>query len=196
MNKQCTIAILLLSFLLIKFDLCAHPIPPAKSLEEIQINTDMDKLLILLQKRLLVMHEVARIKWNQDLPIEDKAREESALADLTRQGSLMGLSPELIVPFFQAQFNAAKEIIKSDFNFWSKTNLGKMDLILKLGDLRSYIDNLNNEILTLLVKIKAQQHPNIAECISDQPLLKRNVDYVEDSIWLISIAPLKKILQN
>ncbi len=39
----------------------------------------VDKLLKLIQQRLLIAHDVARWKWNQKRPIEDLKREQELL---------------------------------------------------------------------------------------------------------------------
>lgn len=165
--------------------------PTYDAIENFEIEQKIDELLLLIQKRLVIMHEVARTKWNQNLPIEDKIREQQILADLAAKANQYGLDEKLVTQFFQAQIDASKEIQKNDFLLWKENDLSKFDKTFSLKDeLRFYIDQLNNEIILLLGKIYTNSC-KLNGYILNHPISKRSSDYIEDDIWLLAISPLK-----
>lgn len=173
-------------------ELTQAPISTHETIENVEIERKIDELLLLIQKRLVIMHEVARTKWNQNLPIEDKMREQQILADLTNKGSQYGLDEKLVTRFFHAQIEASKDIQKNDFSLWKERGIVKFDKVFSLKDeLRLYIDRLNHEMLTLLSIIYSQSFEAHSLSILDHPLSTRPSDYIEKSIWLSAISPLK-----
>lgn len=108
-------------------------------INDLEFEKTFDQLLLLMQKRLIIMHEVAKSKWNQHLPIEDKEREQQILSDLVEKTYAFGLDLLWIKNFFQVQMDAAKEIQKRDFAIWKKISLEHFDNTLSLKDeLRGY----------------------------------------------------------
>lgn len=175
--------------LLCALTLSAAPIPPHRTLEEYETEKQTDQMLLLMQKRLAIMHEVARTKWNQKLPIDDPAREQTLLTGLVEQAKKQGLDEKWISKFFQAQFNAAKEIQRNDFSLWSEQGVQKFDSVLSLKDeIRLYIDQINQEILTLLSKLHGK---DTGKYILDCPISIRGSDYIEEPVWMMAIAPLR-----
>ncbi|MHC5730296.1 MAG: chorismate mutase, partial [Nostoc sp.] len=51
----------------------------------------VDKLLKLIQQRLLIAHDVARWKWNHKRPIEDRKREQELLLKVRQQATTHSL---------------------------------------------------------------------------------------------------------
>lgn len=187
-------------FLYLIFFLCAPGIiklngaytPTHETIENFEVEQRIDELLLLIQKRLVIMHEVARTKWNQNLPIEDKIREQQILADLAARANQYGLNEKLVTRFFQAQMDASKEMQKKDFFLWSEDGELKFEKIFSLKDeLRAYIDQLNNEMIVLLSKIFTKSFELNSSYVLDQPISIRSSDYIENEIWLIAISPLK-----
>src|SRR5260370_28808121 len=56
---------------------------------------DLDLLLRLMGKRLALMHEVARSKWNAGKPVADRERERELLQGVVELGRGKGLDPDL-----------------------------------------------------------------------------------------------------
>lgn len=183
------------------FILCTHGIglevqgaytPTYDAIENFEVEQKVDKLLLLMQKRLVIMHEVARTKWSQNVPIEDKIREQQILADFVIKASQYGLDGRFVTQFFQAQMDAAKEIQKKDFFLWKKNNMPKFEKIFSLKEeLRFYIDQLNNEMIALLSTIYSQPLELNSKYVIEQPISIRHSDYIENDIWLLAISPLK-----
>lgn len=157
---------------------------PSRSTTEITAERHFDQLLLLMQKRLAIMHEVARTKWNHQLPIEDLARENELLKSLVKHGDVKyNLDPEWVGKFFQAQFDAAKEVQKQDFALWREQGILKFEHVFRLkDDLRPYIDQINHEMLELLSKIRNSSFPQQA------PLSIRPSDAVSEPIWRIALS--------
>ena len=59
-----------------------------------------DRLLGLMQSRLVLMHDVARRKWADRSPIEDPGREAALLRDIADRGNALGLDPSATRAFF------------------------------------------------------------------------------------------------
>lgn len=172
-------------------ELNASPGSTYQTIEDFEVEQKIDQLLLLIQKRLVIMHEVARTKWNQNLPIEDKIREEQILADLAELARQYDLDEKWITNFFQAQIDASKVIQKNDFAFWQKEGVLKFKEVFSLkNELRSYIDHLNHEMMILFSKINVKNF-NVNKFILDKPISTRYSDYIESDVWLLAILPLK-----
>ncbi len=182
---------ILLGISIISTKLVASSVLINKTIDSYEIEKNVDQLLLLIQKRLVIMHEVARTKWNQNLPIEDKAREQQILTDLVEKAHQYGLEEKWIAKFFQAQMDAAKEIQKNDFSLWREQNLQKFEAVLSLKDgLRSYIDRINQEMIDLLSKIHERKGSIEGRFILEHPISTRASDNIENNIWLLATLPL------
>lgn len=163
---------------------------PSRSMQDVESEKKVDQLVLLIQKRLSIMHEVARTKWNQNLPIEDKVREQQILDDLVEKANQKGLDKRWMVTFFQAQMDAAKEIQKRDFSNWRQEGLGMFPHVFSLkDDLRGYIDLLNHEIIVLLSGISINDS---ARFVLSRPLSCRPTDAIECDVWLMAISPFNQ----
>jgi chorismate mutase len=178
--------------------LCAQCLPvqlPAgtiahQSMEEYAVEKHIDQLLLLIQKRLAIMHEVARTKWVQRLPIEDKEREQQVLKVLVEQASRSGLDEKWVERFFQAQMDAAKEVQKQDFAVWEQHGALFEKVFSLKDDLRIYIDQINLEMIDLLIKISGQCK-HCESYLSEHPISIRPSDAIEESVWQMAISPLR-----
>ncbi len=170
--------------------LCAQVVSAAspQSIEAFETEKKVDQLLLLIQKRLAVMHEVARTKWNQGLQIEDKVREQQILKGLVEQSKNLQAEENWIAQFFQAQMDASKEVQKGDFDLWKKKGVQKFDSVLTLAQLRGYIDGINQEMIDLLSQIPDPAHN---ETILQRPISTRESDFVEKKVWDTAISPWK-----
>lgn len=163
-----------------------------ETIEAFEVERKVDELLLLIQKRLVVMHEVARTKWNHNLPIEDKIREQQILADLAMKANHYGLDEKFAIQFFQAQMEASKEIQKTDFDLWRKNGVPKFEAVFSLKDeLRIYIDGLNHKMMVLLSEIYAKPFSEIGKDILDHPISTRSSDSIENDVWNMAIFPLR-----
>ena len=126
-----------------------RPAPPIARVEPV------DRLLGLMQRRLEVMHDVARWKWPDRSSIEDKVREAHILDHLARRGAALKLDPDLCRAFFGAQIESAKRVQRADFHRWETTEAPgpqstSSDLV---SVLRPRIDALNSDLLAALAEV-------------------------------------------
>jgi chorismate mutase len=132
---------------------CRPPSPPAPRPAEGQ--DAVERLLRLMGKRLVLMHGVARWKWNAKRPIADPEREQALLDALARQGAAHHLEPAFVRAFFRAQVEAAKRIQEGDFKRWEAEKRGPFrdapDLALSL---RPRIDELSADLLAALAELR------------------------------------------
>jgi chorismate mutase-like protein len=181
-------------FLFLLFCVISAQCPAAETqtrIEEIELQKKVDEILLLVQKRLAIMHEVARTKWNQNLAIEDIAREQQLLTDLVGLAGKKGLDEKWTRQFFQAQFDAAKMIQSNDFALWQLQGIGKFESTLDLKQqLRGYIDQLNQGLMEHLSLI----HPEDGKCapyVLANPISTRASDQIDKQVWETATAPLK-----
>ncbi|MFN4174865.1 MAG: chorismate mutase [Parachlamydiaceae bacterium] len=160
-------------------------------LDDYEAEKRVDQLLLIMQKRLSFMHEVAKVKWNKALPIEDKARENEILDSISHKSNV---NP-WILRFFKAQMEAAKELQRFDFTCWQNAGMKSIETDLKLdSELRAYIDRLNEEILSLIQKVK---EADFYKYRLNKPISIRESDSIPSAIWnkailSLSMRPLKK----
>jgi len=156
-----------------------------KTIEEYETEKKVDQLLFLVQKRLSLMHEVAKVKWNQNLPIEDKKREEIILNAISEK---TGSNP-WIMAFFKAQIESAKDMQSSDFTCWKSYGIKQLDTELSLdASLRAYIDRLNSEMLELLLNISEEDFNHY---VLKNPISIRESDSIPQGVWNRAINPVK-----
>lgn len=171
-------------------------IPEHQNIAVRELQNKVDSVLLIIQKRLAVMHEVARTKWNQKLAIEDLVREQELLAGLAEKGKNQGMDEKWVLAFFQAQFDASKRIQKDDFAIWTQSNTGRFEIVLNLKtELRPYIDQLTQDLIDALTLVYPDlQASNVQSAILTHPLSTRDTDGIDDHVWQIAILPLFKKL--
>ncbi|MBL8797280.1 MAG: gamma subclass chorismate mutase AroQ [Planctomycetia bacterium] len=111
----------------------------------------LDRLLHAMRQRLLLMHDVARWKWNEQQPLTDAARETAFLDRTQARGRTQGLDETLVRTFFQAQIEAAKQVQASDFERWQAEGRGKFANVPDLAsEQRPRIDAASDDLLDAL----------------------------------------------
>jgi chorismate mutase len=119
-----------------------------------------DALPELMRERLLLMHDVARWKWNAKQPIADPEREKVLLAELQRRGVDYGLEPEEVRSFMRAQIEAGKLIQQADWRKWeAESREAFADAPDLQTQLRPKIDRLSERLLAAY----AEFLPRLAE---------------------------------
>ncbi len=114
----------------------------------------VDELLDLMGQRLLLMHDVARWKWNAGKPITDERRERELLSDLEQRGLALGLDRPTTRAFMAAQIEAGKLMQEADFKRWREQEQGQFADVRDLAiDLRPAIDRLSAEMLARLAQL-------------------------------------------
>jgi len=111
----------------------------------------LDRLLQFMRQRLLLMHDVARWKWNQKQAIADPKREQAFLESMQARGQAHGLKDEFVRSFFRAQIEAAKQVQEDDFQRWQAKGRGPFTDVPDLStQQRPKIDAASNELLAAL----------------------------------------------
>lgn len=105
-----------------------------------------------IDERLGHMEDVALFKAQNQIPVEDREREEIVLADAKRLAASHGLDPNSMERFFVAQISAAKAI-----QYRYKAELLTREIPTRSIDLQSIIrpelDRLGSEIVVLFAAL-------------------------------------------
>ena len=152
----------------------------------------VDKLLKLIQQRLLIAHDVARWKWNQKRPIEDLKREQELLLKVRQQATTHSLEPDRVAAFFQAQIEAGKLIQTADFQNWQNQGIKSFANVPDLNQtLRPSLDKLNTEFLFALTELTSVLGcPQIQELIQSRSQVIIQGDGIDRQVQNLAISPL------
>ncbi|MCC5832424.1 MAG: gamma subclass chorismate mutase AroQ [Chlamydiales bacterium] len=166
----------------------SQTIPPHQKMAEIMTAEKIDQILLLMQKRLAVMHEVARWKWNHGYSIEDKTQERRVVDEAVNTAVQQGIPTEWAMKFVQAQMDAAKIIQAHDFEIWRRESIGHFDEICDLRtEIRPYLMDLTGRLLETIGNCSEEisQHP---ELLVISPLSVRESDQFPISAWRCAIS--------
>ncbi|MEH1852004.1 MAG: gamma subclass chorismate mutase AroQ [Nostoc sp.] len=154
----------------------------------------VDKLLKLIQQRLLIAHDVARWKWNHKRPIEDLKREQELLLKVRQQAKTHNLEPDRVAEFFQAQIDAGKLIQTADFQNWQKQGIKSFPNVPDLNQtLRPSLDKLNTEFFFALTELTPVLGcPQIGELIQSRSQVIIQGDGIDRQVQSLAISPLLK----
>ncbi|MEH2402339.1 MAG: gamma subclass chorismate mutase AroQ [Nostoc sp.] len=154
----------------------------------------VDKLLKLIQQRLLIAHDVARWKWNHKRPIEDLKREQELLLKVRQQAKIYSLEPDPVVAFFKAQIEAGKLIQTVDFKNWQKQGIKSFPNVPDLNQtLRPSLDKLNTEFVFALTEVTSVLGcPQIKELIQSRSQVIIQGDGIDQQVQSLAISPLLK----
>ena len=168
------------------------PLANAQHVALVNQQQKVDKLLQLIQQRLLVAHDVARWKWNHKRPIEDRQREQELIDQLRKQAIDYNLQPDAVSTFFAAQIAAGKLIQTTDFQNWQRQGVKSFTSVPDLNQkLRPFLDKLNTEFLTVLTDINP-----VLSCSQVQKLIESRAqiiirgDGINPTVRRTAIAPL------
>ncbi|WP_218776767.1 gamma subclass chorismate mutase AroQ [Nostoc sp. T09] len=152
----------------------------------------VDKLLKLIQQRLLIAHDVARWKWNHKRPIEDLKREQELLLEVRLQAKKYRLKPDIIAGFFQAQIEAGKLIQTDDFQNWQKQGIKSFSNVPDLNQaLRPSLNKLNKEFLFALTELTPVMGcPQIRELIHARSQVIIQGRGIDQHVQSLAISPL------
>ncbi|MEH2112631.1 gamma subclass chorismate mutase AroQ [Nostoc sp.] len=155
----------------------------------------VDKLLKLIQQRLLIAHDVARWKWNHKRPIEDLKREQELLLKVRQQAKTHNLEPDTVAEFFQAQIDAGKLIQTADFKNWQKQGIKSFPNVPDLNQtLRPSLDKLNTEFFFALTELTPVLGcPQIGELIQSCSQVIIQGDGINRQVQSLAISPLLKL---
>jgi chorismate mutase len=152
----------------------------------------LDRLLRAMEKRLALMHEVARCKWNAGQPITDRQRECELLQSVVGRGQGKGLDPDLVRCFFAAQMEAARLVQQADFERWQANKQKPFADTKRLAVLRQRIDDLNSDLIDALAELR----PWLSGQTVQHALPRRAEEILTDNgvadVREMAIAPLRR----
>jgi chorismate mutase len=156
------------------------------------LSESIDSILALMNRRLDLMHEVARWKWNAKRPIEDRDRELILLDRLAGRAEERGVEVTFARRFLEAQMTASKMIQSNDFLRFEETGQESFSDVADLGEtLRPQISALSESLLIQLAQLDA--HPTSAACraaIRVRAQVVLCAPGVTEPIRLVAIGPL------
>ncbi|MBN9415582.1 hypothetical protein ABS71_04235 [bacterium SCN 62-11] len=134
----------------------------------------IDKLLLLMQKRLALAPTVAQVKWNNHLPIDDPVREEQILEK----------APEAQRAFLRAQFEASKTIQQQCRQNWVSQHTSTFPTAPSLAEIRVQLDQVTGDMLQALEAARPElEQPEL--------LQKALGKYPESDAWNRALEPLR-----
>ncbi len=105
--------------------------------------------------RLLLMQDVARYKWNAQLPIEDAAREKALIERATAEAVAMEVCAAYARDVIVAQVSASRALQTEWFARWRAAGQGTFTGVPELATTqRSAIDAATNALLKALVEAR------------------------------------------
>lgn len=105
--------------------------------------------------RLLLMQDVARYKWNAQLPIEDAAREKTLIERATADAVAMDMCAAYARDVIAAQVSASRALQTEWFARWRAAGQGTFTGVPELATTqRSAIDAATNALLKALVEAR------------------------------------------
>jgi len=125
--------------------------PSTSPLPAAAMPTTTGRLVELLGRRLEIGVEVARTKWNTKAPIEDLAREATALDAIARAATDAGVDPDTARRLLQAQIDAGKIVQRSLHETWTAEGRPPFDAVADLTtQLRPQLDAVTAELVAVL----------------------------------------------
>jgi chorismate mutase len=111
------------------------------------------RLLGLIEERLAVAPQVARVKWNTKAAIDDPPREERVLETAAASAAEAGLDPEVARAFFRGQIEANKVVQRSLHAAWTDQGQPPFEKVADLGtEIRPVLDRLTPELVRAIAE--------------------------------------------
>jgi chorismate mutase-like protein len=105
----------------------------------------------LIERRLALMEEVSRAKWNNGSAIEDPEREQKVLQDVESKAKQVGLPSQWVQHFFRLQIEAAKLVQYQLFSQWRSSDQTSFSKTMDLNSqIRPQLDQITAAILAAL----------------------------------------------
>jgi chorismate mutase len=145
-----------------------------------------------MNRRLELMHDVARWKWNEQKPVSDPNREAELLDRLVHQGAEYELPADTLRDFFQAQMDGSKQIQQADFDHWKAEQQLKFENVPDLiNDLRPKITELSAQLLASLEELHTEfgQQP-FSKLVTEQAKTILTADGITAEVRETVLRPL------
>jgi chorismate mutase len=164
---------------------------------DLEIDRQLDEFVGLMQKRLDLMGEAAKWKWNNTVPIDNQQEDEVFLQQITSLANEKGLNTPQVKEIFKSQLNAGKIVQINAFEKWVETDV---DLINQAPDYQSEIkpklDQLDRKMVnSLSVIISKLDQKGVLEQIRAKGLTALVGDQIDDAVRETALEPFI-IMQN
>lgn len=149
-------------------------------------------LLGLMQERLLIMHDVARWKWQAGMPITDPKREEALIERTVEEARRHDLDADMARGFMRAQIEAGKKIQQADFDAWRASGAAPTGEIPDLdATLRPKIDRLGPALIASLARLTPQLvNHGVPQAIRERAQQVLRGEGIDNDIRALAILPL------
>lgn len=165
----------------------ANVIPPQQ--ESTNHNKDLNStihelelLFVLMQERLVLMHDLARYKWNHDQNLE------------TLKGELFSANNEdnSINSFLVAQNNAAIKVQEQDFELFKKEGISKFESVKDFKtEILPHLELLNAKIESSAYELMSNaQNESLPDFLKDVSFNSFKQEGIERNIYDIAVEPL------
>ncbi len=168
-----------------------HSIPPQQKIEKAALCTQFDWALLLIQKRLAMVHEVARWKWKHHHSIVDEAQERWIRELAVLKAVQKGVDCRWALDFVCAQMEAASRIQEYDFEYWEVNGFDGETSELK-PELIPYLMELTEKIFEKVGAI----YPHFRSLSIKKPLSQRVSDTFPRDVWRLATKPFKNTQSN
>ena len=116
---------------------------------------DLQGLRALMADRLAVMAYVAAFKWNEGLPIDDKAREAKVVRETLARNNIDSDDAAQVTRALKAQIEAAKLVQHALFQKWQAANRGKDGAAPDLQiSVRLRISRMSNALIATVLVVQ------------------------------------------
>ncbi|KVO40159.1 chorismate mutase [Burkholderia ubonensis] len=117
-------------------------------------DTALTNLVALASQRLALAEPVARWKWANGKPIEDRPREAALLTSVEKRATQAGIDPAFARRFFEDQITASKDVQNALFATWRATRPPAGTPPDLATSTRPKLDRLTQAMLTGLAQVE------------------------------------------
>jgi chorismate mutase len=147
------------------------------------------RLVSLLRERLLVARDVAKAKYNSGAPVEDRAREQAVIDEVSRLATAKHVDPQLAKAVFSAQIEASKVAQRAFLRRWA--GHARFTEVPDLRrEVRPKLDRLTDEILGALGAVSASKRTDLVRAAGHVAWPRQDL-YAYQPAWRVAIGPFK-----
>ena len=152
----------------------------------------IEALLAALHKRLLLMPDVARAKWNEGRPVYDPRREEALLERLATEARAYDVSAAEVQRFFIAQMAAARLLQEKLFEDWRQTGQSTFAEVPDLRQvLRPGVEQASLDLLAAFARVQPLlRQPEGRERLRSRAEVVLVGEGINDAVRELALQPL------
>lgn len=150
------------------------------------------ELVEILLRRLALVQQVARAKWNSQAAIYDPQRESDLLRATSEQATVCGADAEAWQKFLSAQLAASRQLQEELHALWRASNHPPWPDAPDLSsELRPQLDTLNAELLSVWVELTRSGERTQCKRAGDMLRAELQEAGYSAEVASISVAPLQ-----